>query len=90
MPTQKKLILYLLKKEIATSIEIREFLKKSPSVISVNLNELFKAKIINKKYDIPSNKYSLRNAEEMKGILNEYYPNLVDKYTENTIEMLEF
>ena len=90
MPTQKKLILYLLKKEIATSIEIREFLKKSPSVISVNLNELFKAKIINKKYDIPSNKYSLRNAEEVKGILNEYYPNLVDKYTENTIEMLEF
>ena len=90
MPTQKKLILFLLKKEIATSIEIREFLKKSPSVISVNLNELFKARIINKKYDIPSNKYSLRNSEEMKGILNEYYPNLIDKYTENTIEMLEF
>ena len=48
MPTQRKLILFLLKKEIATSLEIREFLKKSPSVVSVNLNELFKAKIINK------------------------------------------
>ena len=90
MPTQKKLILFLLKKEVATSIEIREFLKKSPSVISVNLNELFRMKIINKRYDIPSNKYSLKNSEEIKGILNEYYPNIIDKMTNNTIEMLDF
>ena len=90
MPTQKKLILFLLKKEVATSIEIRKFLKKSPSVISVNLNELFKAKIINKKYDIPSNKYSLRNPQEVKGVLSEYYPNLINKLSENTLEMLNF
>ena len=89
MPTQRKLILFLLDKEIATSIEIRKFLKKSPSVISVNLTELFKAKVINKKYDIPSNKYSLKNSEEIRGILNEYYPNLIDKLSENTLEMLE-
>ena len=90
MPTQRKLILFLLKKEVATSIEIREFLKKSPSVISVNLNELFRMKIINKKYDIPSNKYSLKNPQEVNGVLNEYYPNLLDKLSENTIEMLDF
>ena len=90
IPTQKKLILFLLKKEIATSIEIRQFLKKSPSVVSVNLSELFRAKIINKKYDIPSNKYSLKNAEQVKGVMNEYYPNLMDKLSENTIEMLDF
>ena len=90
MPTQKKLILFLLKKEVATSIEIREFLKKSPSVISVNLNELFRMKIINKRYDIPSNKYSLKNPKEVEGILKEYYPNLLDKLLENTIEMLDF
>ena len=79
MPTQKKLIVFLLKKELATSIEIKEFLKKSPSVVSVNLNELFKAKIINKKYDIPSNKYSIKNPEQITGILNEYYPDLLTK-----------
>ena len=90
MPTQRKLILFLLKKEVATSIEIREFLKKSPSVISVNLNELFRMKVINKKYDIPSNKYSLKNPQEVEGILNEYYPNLIDQLSENTIEMLNF
>ena len=90
MPTQKKLILFLLKKEVATSIEIREFLKKSPSVISVNLNELFRMKIINKRYDIPSNKYSLKNPKEVEGVLKEYYPNLLDKLLENTIEMLDF
>ena len=90
MPTQKKLILFLLKKEIATSIEIREFLKKSPSVISVNLNQLFKAKIIDKKYDIPSNKYSIKNPKEMKGVLREYYPDLIDKFSENALEMLNF
>ena len=90
IPTQKKLILFLLDREIASSIEIKEFLKKSPSVVSVNLNELFKEKIINKKYDIPSNKYSLTNPKEIKGILNEYYPNLLDKISENTVEMLDF
>ena len=90
MPTQKKVILFLLKKEVATSIEIRNFIKKSPSVVSVNLSQLFKAKIINKKYDIPSNKYSLKNPEEIKGILNEYYPEYIDKITKNTIEMIDF
>lgn len=90
MESQKKLILYLLKKEVATSSEIRAFLKKSPSVISVNLNELFKSKIINKKYDIPSNKYSLRDPAQVRGIVKEYYPTLIDKYVNNTIEMLEF
>ena len=90
IPTQRKLILFLLKKEVATSVEIRKFLEKSPSVISVNLNELFKGKIINKKYDIPSNKYSLKNPKEVKGILDEYYPNLLDKLSSNTIEMLDF
>ena len=90
MESQKKLILYLLKKEVATSSEIRAFLKKSPSVISVNLNELFKSKIINKKYDIPSNKYSLKNPAQVRGIVKEYYPTLIDKYVNNTVEMLEF
>jgi len=90
MPTQRKIILFLLKKEIATSIEIRNFVKKSPSVISVNLKELYKAKIINKRYDIPSNKFSLRNPEQINGIMNEYYPKYINKISENTIEMLEF
>ena len=90
IPTQKKIILFLLEKEVATSIEIREFLLKSPSVISVNLSELFKEKIINKKYDIPSNKYSLKNPEQIEGILKEYYPTLLNKITENTIEMLDY
>ena len=76
--SQKKLILFLLKKEIATSSEIRDFIKKSPSVVSVNLSELFKEKIIEKKYDIPSNKYSLRNPKQIKEILNKYYPETVD------------
>ena len=90
MPTQKKLILFLLKKKVATSVEIRKYLQKSPSVVSVNLNELFRMRVINKKYDIPSNKYSLKNPTEIMGILKEYYPNLIDQLSENTIEMLEF
>jgi predicted transcriptional regulator len=88
--SQRKLIMFLLDKEVATSVEIRNFLKKSPSVVSVNLSQLFKEKIINKQYDIPSNKYSLRNPEEIKGIVKEYYPNLMDKMINNTIEMLQF
>ena len=74
MDSQKKMILFLLKNKTATSQEIRKFIEKSPSVVSVNLNELFREKIIEKKYDIPSNKYSLKNPEQIKGIVGEYYP----------------
>ena len=90
METQKKLIMFLLKNKTATSGEIREFLKKSPSVVSVNLSELFREKIVEKKYDIPSNKFSLKKPNEIRGIMNEYYPNLIDKMSENTTEMLDF
>jgi len=78
--TQRKLLLFLLQKGLATSIQIREFLEKSPSVVSVNLNELFKEKIINKQYDIPSNKYSIRDSEQIKRILNKYYPELIKEF----------
>ena len=77
-PTQKNIILYLLKNKISTSIQIKDFLGKSPSVVSVNLNELFKEKIISKKYDIPSNKYSLEKPEEIEKVLGEY-PELLKK-----------
>ena len=77
-PTQKNIILYLLKNKISTSIEIKNFLGKSPSVVSVNLNELFKEKIISRKYDIPSNKYSLEKPEEIQQVLGEF-PELLKK-----------
>ena len=77
-PTQKNIILYLLKNKISTSIEIKDHLGKSPSVISVSLNELFKEKIISKKYDIPSNKYSLEKPEEIEQVLDEF-PELFKK-----------
>ena len=89
MSTQKEIILFLLENKIATSIQIRDHIKKSPSVISVNLNELFKAKIINRKYDIPSNKFSLNNPEMVRGVLNEYFPSTTDKLLSNTVEMLD-
>ena len=89
-PSQKKLIFFLLKKGTATSLEIRDFIKKSPSVVSVNLNELFKEKIVEKRYDIPTNKYSLKNPRQIEGIVKEYYPETIEKITNNTIEMLDF
>ena len=89
-PTQKKIILFILEKEIVTSIQIREYIKKSPSVVSVNLSELFKAKIINRKYDIPSNIYSIKKPELVRCVLNEYYPNIIEKLSTNSIETLDF
>ena len=89
MPTQNKIICYMLERDVVTSIEVRESIKKSPSVISVNLSELFKAKIINRKYDIPSNKYSIKNPELVRSVLNEYYPNLIEKLATNWVEMFD-
>ena len=84
IPTQREIIIYILEKKIVTSIQIRDYIKKSPSVVSVNLNVLFKAKIINRKYDIPSNKFSLKNPELIRGVLNEYYPEWINKWKSNT------
>ena len=89
MPTQKKILLFMLEKKIVTSIQVRDHIKKSPSVVSVNLNELFKAKIIDRKYDIPSNKFSIKKPELVKGVLNEYFPDLIDRLSSNTDEMLD-
>ena len=89
MTTQKKILVFILEKKIVTSIQVRDHIKKSPSVVSVNLNELFKAKIINRKYDIPSNKFSLKNPELIRGVLNEYYPDSIDKLSSNIDEMLD-
>jgi len=86
MNSHKKMILFLMKKKSATSQEIREFIDKSPSVVSVNLNELFREKIVEKKYDIPSNKYSLKNQQEIEGIIKEYYPKTMSNLLENEIE----
>ena len=77
MPTQRKIILFLLERKNASAIQIRDFLRKSPSVVSVNLNELFKAKIINKKYDIPSNKFSLKDPKLVRKILDSYYEEML-------------
>ena len=79
MPTQKKILLFILEKKIVTSIQVRDHIKKSPSVVSVNLNELFRAKIINRRYDIPANKFSLKNPEMIRDVLNEYYPDWIEK-----------
>jgi len=80
MSTQKKILLFILEKKIVTSIQVRDHIKKSPSVVSVNLNELFRAKIINRRYDIPANKFSLKNSEMIRAVLDEYYPDLTEKY----------
>tara|TARA_B100001540_G_scaffold4588_1_gene4081 strand:+ start:557 stop:1009 length:453 start_codon:yes stop_codon:yes gene_type:complete len=71
--SHRKMILFLMKNETATSQEIREFIKKSSSVVSVNLNELFREKIVEKRYDIPAIKYSLKNPQRIEEIFNEYY-----------------
>tara|TARA_Y100001936_G_C15737446_1_gene489211 strand:- start:79 stop:534 length:456 start_codon:yes stop_codon:yes gene_type:complete len=71
--SHKKMILFLMQNKTATSQEIREFIKKSPSVVSVNLNELFREKIVEKRYDIPAIKYSLKNPQRIEEIFNEYY-----------------
>jgi|TARA_B100000003_G_scaffold152351_1_gene137638 predicted transcriptional regulator len=89
MPTQKKILLFMLEKKIVTSIQVRDHIKKSPSVVSVNLNELFKARVIDRKYDIPSNKFSIKKPELVKGVLNEYFPDLIDRLSSNTDEMLD-
>ena len=89
-PTVKHIITLLLRKNILTFPQIREYVGKSPATVSVCLSNLFKAGIIEKSYDIPSNKYSLRNHILIKGVLNVYYPDLSTRLVDNTVELLDF
>ena len=89
-PTVKHIITLLLQNEVLTFPLIRKHVKKSPATVSVCLNNLFKAGIIEKSYDIPSNKYSLKNPTLIKGVLNVYFPNISTRLTDNTIELLDF
>ena len=75
-PTLKHIILLLLREETLTFPEIRELIKKSSATVSVCLNDLFKANLIEKTYDIPSNKYSLKNPTLIASVLKLYFPNI--------------
>ena len=89
-PTVKHIITLLVRKNVLTFPEIRNCVDKSPATVSVCLNDLFKAGIIEKKYDIPSNKYSLKKPDLIKGVLNVYFPDVSVRLVDNTVELLDF
>ena len=89
-PTVKHIITLLLRKNVLTFPEIKRNVNKSDATVSVCLADLFSAGIIEKAYDIPSNKYSLKNAEMIRGVLNVYFPNVSTRLVDNTVELLDF
>ena len=89
-PTVKHIITLLLRKQVLTFPEIRDYVNKSPATVSVCLNDLFKSGIIEKTYDIPSNKYSIKRPDLIRGVLKVYFPNLYACLVDNTVELLDF
>ena len=89
-PTVKHIITLLLRKQILTFPEIRDYVNKSPATVSVCLNDLFKSGIIEKTYDIPSNKYSLKKPDLIRGVLHAYFPSVSERLVDNTVELLDF
>ena len=69
-------------------------IQTSHSLVSLGtermLVEFGKAGIIEKAYDIPSNKYSLKNPTLIIGVLNVYYPDISARLIDNTVELLDF
>ena len=88
--TIKNIILSLLNDGTLTFPQIRKKVKKSPATVSVCLSRLFKSGIVEKTYDIPSNKYTLKNPELVKGVLKVYFPDKYSRLVNNTIELLDF
>ena len=89
-PTVKHIITLLVRKQILTFPEIRDYVDKSPATVSVCLNDLFKSGIIEKTYDIPSNKYSLKNPKFIRGVLNAYFPDLSTRLSDDKKEFFDF
>ena len=75
---------------ILNNTKIREYVQKSPATVSVCLNNLFKAGIIEKTYDIPSNKYSLKNPKFIRGVLKAYFPDLSTRLSDDKKELFDF
>ena len=89
-PTVKHIIILLLKNGTLTFSQIMNTLDKSPATISVCLSGLLKLNLVEKTYDIPSNKYSLKKPALIKGVLNAYFPDVSTRLVDNTIELLDF
>ena len=89
-PTVKHIITLLLRKQVLTFPEIRDYVNKSPATVSVCLNDLFKSGIIEKTYDIPSNKYSLKSPDLIKDVLNVYFPDVFTRLNDNIVDLLDF
>ena len=89
-PTIKHIIVLLVQEKTLTFPQIRKIVNKSDATVSVCLSDLFKAGIIEKTYDIPSNKYSLKNPILIKGVLNVYFPDIITRLVDTTIEMFDF
>ena len=90
LPTIKNIIVLLLNDGTLTFPQIRKKVKKSPATVSVCLSRLFKSGIVEKTYDIPSNKYTLKNPELVKGVLKVYFTDKYSRLVNNTIELLDF
>ena len=89
-PTIKHILVLLVQEKTLTFPQIRKVVNKSNATVSVCLSDLFKAGIIEKSYDIPFNKYSLKNHDLVKGVLNVYFPDLTTRLVDNTVELLDF
>lgn len=90
MDTQREVISILAKKGQCTQVDIRKSIKKSPSVISTALSNLFTEKIIIKEYDIPSNKYSLKEPELVRSVISAYFPTIASTLSDGMVEMTDF
>ena len=89
-PTVKEIIILLLRDGTLTFPQIKEDVQKSAATVSVCLNDLFKANIIEKTYDIPSNKYSLKHPNFVSAVLHAYFPSYNTKLVENSAELMDF
>ena len=82
-PTLKNINALLLEKGTLTFPEIRNQIQKSSATISVCLNDLFKQNIITKTYDIPSNKYSLKDPEFIQLVIKTHFQDSLSKLIDN-------
>jgi len=89
-PTIKHILVLLVQEKTLTFPQIKKTVNKSDATVSVCLSILFKAGMIEKAYDIPSNKYSLKNPILIKGVLDVYFPDVASRLIDNTIELFDF
>jgi len=86
--TPKRILIALLNHKELTFKQIVATIKKSPATVSFYMSNLVEDEIISTKRSDKKTFYSIREAERISVVIDEYHPDIIQKTTENFADIV--